>query len=200
MGATLPGRVLLVRHGATEWSVEGRHTGSTDVALTTAGRQEAEHLGAALRRLTVHEQDLPMVYSSPRTRALDTARIAMPEAIPEVLDALREVDYGLYEGLTTAAIRRAQPTWELFTDGCPDGESLGQAVARADGFCAKLERIAAGRTVIAFTHGHFSRVLTVRLLGLPGSSAATLFNDTASIAVIEDRRGQLVLRGWNITV
>ena len=200
MSEMLPGRVLLVRHGATEWSVEGRHTGRTDVDLTPEGRREAVALGVTLHRMLEHDAEPPLVFSSPLRRSLETARTALDEHSPEVTDAQKEFDYGIYEGLTTVEIRRKVPDWELFSHGCPEGESLPQVVARADGFVAKLERVAVGRTVVAFTHGHFSRVLTARLIGLPGATADVLFNDTASIALVEERRGTLVLRGWTVIV
>jgi broad specificity phosphatase PhoE len=200
MSPPMPARVLLVRHGATEWSVDGRHTGSTDIDLTAEGRREAVALGVTLHRMLEHDTQPPLVFSSPLGRSLETARTALAEHSPEVTDALKEFDYGIYEGLTTAEIRAKVPDWELFSHGCPEGESLPQVVARADSFVAKLERVAVGRTVVAFTHGHFSRVLTARLIGLPGITADILFNDTASIALVEERRGLLVLRGWNVIV
>jgi len=129
---------------------------------------------------------------------METAHRAVPGLEATVVDALAEYDYGAYEGLTSAQIDERQPGWELFRDGCPGGESLQQVVARCDAFIAKLERIAKGRTVIVFTHGHLSRILTTRLVGLDPQAGAVLQNDTASIGVVADKRGQYVITGWNI--
>jgi len=129
---------------------------------------------------------------------METAHRAVPGLEATVVDALAEYDYGAYEGLTSAQIDERQPGWELFRDGCPGGESLQQVVARCDAFIAKLERTASGRTVIVFTHGHLSRILTTRLVGLDPQAGAVLHNDTGSIGVVADKRGQYVITGWNI--
>jgi probable phosphoglycerate mutase len=123
----------------------------------------------------------------------------MPDAEAEEVAALMEYDYGAYEGLTTSQILGRDPAWDLFQTGCPGGESVLQVSARCDAFVAKLERTAAGRSVVAFTHGHLSRILTVRLLGMPASAGSGLWNDTASVAAINLHRGRLVLVGWNVT-
>jgi probable phosphoglycerate mutase len=136
--------------------------------------------------------------SSPLRRAVDTAELALPDADVTIVDALREVDYGTYEGRTTAEITAEQPGWELFTNGAPNGEGLAQVVARCDSVIAKIERTAADRVVVVVTHGHLGRVLVARLLGLPGQVAATLYHDTGSLGVVERRRGSYVLTGWNI--
>ena len=141
---------------------------------------------------------MPIVFTSPLQRARETAQRAVPGVEATVVDALAEYDYGEYEGLTSAEIDQLHPGWELFKDGCPGGESLHQVIARCDSFIAKLERTAAGRVVIAFTHGHLSRVLTTRLVGLNPEAGAVLQNDAASIGVIDDKRGRYVITGWNI--
>ena len=111
-----------------------------------------------------------------------------------------EYDYGIFEGLTTSQILERDESWDLFSSrGCQGGENIIRVAARCDGFVARLERAAKGRAVVAFTHGHLSRILTVRLLGMPGSAAAGLWNDTASVSAINVHRGKLVLVGWNIT-
>jgi probable phosphoglycerate mutase len=191
-----PSLILLVRHGATEWSENGRHTGRTDLPLTEKGKRQGDRLPPLLA--TLSERAQPIVFTSPLQRARETARRAVPGVEPIVVDALVEYDYGEYEGLTSAEIEQRHPGWELFKDGCPGGESLQQVVARCDGFIAKLERTAAGRTVIAFTHGHLSRVLTTRLVGLQPQAGAVLQNDAASVGVISDKRGRYVITGWNI--
>jgi broad specificity phosphatase PhoE len=131
-------------------------------------------------------------------RAAETARRAVPGVEAVEVDALAEYDYGDYEGLTAAEIDTRHPGWELFKDGCPGGESLHQVVARCDAFIAKLERTAVGRAAIVFSHGHLSRILTTRLVGLQPQSAAVLQNDAASVGIIADKRGQYVITGWNI--
>jgi probable phosphoglycerate mutase len=194
--ASGPELILLVRHGATEWSELGKHTGRTDPPLIDKGIRQADRLPPLLA--TLSHGAMPLVYTSPLQRAAETARRAVPGVEATVVDALVEYDYGNYEGLTSAEIDALHPGWELFADGCPGGETLHQVVARCDAFIAKLERTAAGRTAIVFTHGHLSRVLTTRLLGLPPQAAAVLQNDAASVGIIGDKRGQYVLTGWNL--
>ena len=193
---SLPALTLIVRHGATEWSQNGRHTGLTDLPLIPVGAEQAAHVGGLLHELL--DGQPAMVFSSPLERALATARLALPDDEPTVVDALHEYDYGDYEGLTSEAIEEQHPGWNLFADGCPGGESLQQVAARCDSFIAKLERVAAGKAVVAFTHGHLSRILTARLLGLAASTGRVLQNDTASVAVLTVKRGEIVLDGWNL--
>lgn len=192
-----PSLVLLVRHGATDWSVSGQHTGRTDLPLTPQGEDQARRIGPVIQSWLGDQQ--PVVYTSPLQRAARTAELAMPRHRAEPVDALVEFDYGHHEGLTTTQILERDPEWNLFASGCPGGESIMQVTARCDSFIAKLERTASGRAVVAFTHGHLSRLLTTRLLGLPAVAAAAMWNDTASLAAIDTHRGRLVLVGWNIT-
>jgi len=194
--ASLPALVLLVRHGATEWSVSGQHTGRTDLSLTEEGVAQALAVGPLIEELL--EGRDPLVYTSPLERAARTAELALPHRGAELLDALLEFDYGDYEGLTSSQILERDPAWDLFTTGCPGGESIMQVSARCDSFVAKVERVGAGRAVVAFTHGHLSRILTARMLNLPAAGAASLWNDTASVGVINEHRGKLVLVGWNL--
>ena len=187
--------ILLVRHGATEWSVSGRHTGRADLPLSEAGIDQAVSAGELIGRILAGRS--AMVFSSPLQRAQHTAALAMPHNEVTISDALAEYDYGQYEGLTATEIIERHPGWNLFLDGCPGGESLTQVTARCDSFIAKLERTAARRAVVAFTHGHLSRILTCRLLGLAPVDGRLFENDTASVATIVPKRGQLVLDGWN---
>ena len=191
-----PSLILLVRHGATEWSENGRHTGRTDLPLIDKGRRQADRLPPLLA--TLSDGALPLVFTSPLQRARETARRAVPGVDATVVDALAEYDYGDYEGLTSAEIDVIHPGWELFKDGCPGGESLHQVTARCDSFIAKLERTGVGRTAIVFTHGHLSRLLTTRLVGLNPEAGAVLQNDAASVGIISDKRGHYVITGWNI--
>ena len=187
--------VLLVRHGATEWSLNGRHTGRTDMPLLPEGIAQAERVGELIGRILAGHDAL--VFTSPLERARHTAALAMPHNEPVVVDALREYDYGDYEGLTSDQITDQRPGWNLFADGCPGGETLNQVSARCDAFIAKLERTAPQRAVVAFTHGHLSRILTCRLLGMPAANGRMLENDTASVGTLIPKRGELVLDGWN---
>jgi probable phosphoglycerate mutase len=192
-----PSAVLVVRHGATEWSRSGRHTGRTDLDLDPEGRHEVARMAPLLARRIAELGGDPVVVSSPMRRCLDTVTLALPGVEPVVIDGLREVDYGTYEGRTSTEIQAERPGWELFADGAPNGEQLAQVVARCESVIAKFERIADGRPVVAVTHGHLGRVLTCRLLGLPGSGAAALYHDTASIGVVVRRRDRFSLVGWN---
>jgi probable phosphoglycerate mutase len=165
--------------------------------MTDVGRRQALRLRELLGAVLLARPE-PVVFTSPLQRAVETAHIALPEHRAEQTHLLAELDYGMYEGLTADDIRTRSPGWNLFADGAPGGESLGAAAARCDSFIAKLERMAAGRNVVAFTHGHISRILTMRLLALPVVAAALLHNDTASIALLDNRRDRLVLTGWNL--
>ena len=192
----LPALLLLVRHGATEWSVAGRHTGRTDLPLTAAGEQQAVELGPLLARLLDGIE--PMVFTSPLERATRTAELALPQFLAEPAPALIEYDYGDHEGLTSSEILARDPDWNLFEGECPGGESVLQVAARCDAFRAKIERVATQRAVVAFTHGHLSRILSARFLDLPASAGAALWNDTATVGVIHEHRGRMVMIGWNL--
>ncbi len=193
---TFPTLILLVRHGATEWSQSGQHTGRTDVPLTELGRQQARALTPLLDRLLDGAE--PLVFTSPLQRAARTAELALAQFVAEPVPLLEEYDYGAYEGLTSSEILARDPHWDLFGDGCPGGESLSQVAARCDAFRDNVESVAGGRAVVAFTHGHLSRILTARFLDLPASSAGSLWNDTATVGIINQHRGRLVMVGWNL--
>lgn len=182
--------IVLVRHGETEWSRTGQHTGRTDVALTPAGRRQAEALAGALagRRFA-------RVMTSPLRRAADTCRLAGLSGAAEVRDDLREWDYGAYEGRTTADIRQERPGWLLWRDGAPEGETADEVGARVDPVIAQL-RDSPGDVVI-FAHGHVLRVLTARWLGLPASSGQLFALATATVSVLGWERELAVLVRWN---
>jgi len=182
--------VFLARHGETEWTVTRRHTGSTDVPLTDAGELQAVELG---QLLTGVEPD--RVLSSPMRRALDTARLAGFEDQVEQVDALREFDYGEYEGLTSDQIRAKRPDWDLFRDGCPGGETPEQVAARVKPLLDEI--VTAGRRVILFGHGHCLRILAATYLGLPPSNARYLFLDTASLSLLGSEHSWPAIRHWN---
>jgi broad specificity phosphatase PhoE len=183
-------RIVLVRHGETEWSSSGRHTSFTDVALTAQGRSEARPLAARLAGI-----DFALVLTSPRQRARDTCALAGLGGRAEVTDDLAEWDYGAYEGQTMAEIRRDVPNWTIFSHGVPDGEAAAAVAARAD---RVIERACeAGGMVALFSHGHFLRVLGARWVGLPASAGALLALDTATLSFLGHEREQRVLRMWN---
>ncbi len=183
--------------------MNGRHTGRTDLPLTDDGIDQAEALQPLLAQLIAARSPDgvpdPVVFTSSLRRASETAAEAMPGAEMETTHLLLEVDYGQYEGLRNDEIRDLRgEEWSVFHHGAAGGESVAAIVARCDSFIAKLERVAAGRVVVAFTHGHLSRFLTARLLGLPPAAGVAFYNDTGTVAVVEQRRGALTLTGWNI--
>jgi probable phosphoglycerate mutase len=183
--------MYLVRHGETEWSRARRHTGRTDVPLNEVGEAEAKALGQHLRSLEVDR-----VLSSPMIRAVTTARLAGFGDRLETTDALLEFDYGDYEGLTTSEIRASRPGWDLFRDGCPGGETVEAAAARARGPLAELTAAGGGR-VLLFSHGHQLRILTACYLGLPPETARHLFLGTASLSVLGTEHHWPAILLWN---
>jgi broad specificity phosphatase PhoE len=182
--------VVLVRHGETEWSRSGQHTGRTDIPLTDEGRLQAEAVGAALRGRT-----FAIVLTSPLQRAAETCRIAGFGDVVSVRDDLREWDYGEYEGLKTVDIRRERPGWTLWYDGVPGGETAAEVAARADRVIAELR--AADGDALVFAHGHFLRVLTARWLGLEPEAGRLFALDPATVSVLGYERETAVVRLWN---
>lgn len=189
-------KLVLVRHGATEWSVNGRHTGRTDLPLLELGRQQA--LFAAPRVLAnIEPATLTRIWSSPLVRARATVDIIMgPTAEVSIDDRLREFDYGSFEGLTTPEIRERVPGWTLF-EGCPGGESLDDVVDRVDSFLADARHDTAVSTTVVFAHGHLLRILAARAIGQPGTFGVHLALDTASVSVIADLRDGPAITLWN---
>lgn len=182
--------LVLVRHGQTEWSLSGQHTGTTDIPLTATGEKEARALAAPLSRW-----DFALVLTSPLIRARETCRLAGLSDRAEVCDELREWNYGDYEGLTTPQIREQRPGWTLFPDGAPNGESAEEVGARAN---RVIERaLSADGPAVAFAHGHILRVLCARWLGLGANSARLFGLDPATISVLGHEREARVIRGWN---
>jgi probable phosphoglycerate mutase len=182
--------LVLVRHGQTEWSRTGRHTGRTDVPLSDEGRRLASRLAASLagRRFA-------RVLTSPLSRAADTCRLAGLGDGAEAREELVEWDYGGYEGLTTPAIRERRPGWSLWRDGAPGGESPAQVGARADRLLAELRGLPGDAAL--FAHGHVLRVIAARWLGLAPCDGALLALSTATVSVLGWERGTAVLRLWN---
>jgi broad specificity phosphatase PhoE len=186
------GEVVMVRHGATGWSAAGRHTSYTDVPLTDEGERQARALGTALagRRFVA-------VLSSPRQRAWRTAELASLAATA-VVDDLAEWNYGRYEGSTTAEIRRHRPGWDLWTDGCPDGESPAQVAVRADRVLARVGPLLAGGDVALVGHGHALRVVAARWIGLPPSAGGLLRLGTATLSTLGHEHERQVILHWNL--
>lgn len=190
------GRVFLLRHGETEWSLSGRHTGCTDVPLTERGRGLAKAAGDLLARL---RGDAPpaLVLTSPRSRARDTAELAGLHA-DDVDERLTEWDYGEYEGRTTDDIRQTVPGWTVWTHPCPGGETAEQVGLRADSVLADARARLDTGDVVLVGHGHFSRVLTSRWIGLPATEGVRFAMSAPSLAVLGAERGVPCLDGVNL--
>jgi len=184
--------VVLVRHGETEWSRDGKHTGRTDVPLTAKGREQADAVGRALQG-----RRFACVLTSPLSRARETCRLAGFGGDAVVLEDLVEWDYGAYEGRTTVDIRRERPGWTLWAEGVPGGETADQVAARADRVLAQIA--SADGDVLVFAHGHVLRVLTARWLGLEPTAGALFALDPATLSVLGHEHETRVLRSWNAT-
>ena len=182
--------VYCIRHGETEWSLSGQHTGRTDLPLTDNGRR----LAAGLRpRLAKHPFSL--VLSSPLHRARETCTLAGLGHAAKIEADLVEWDYGDYEGLTSERIREVAPGWVVFDDGCPHGESPAEVAERADRVIARVR--AAQGDVALFAHGHVLRVLAARWLGLPPGEGKRFLLDTGTLSILGDYRGVPAIRVWN---
>jgi probable phosphoglycerate mutase len=183
--------VVLVRHGETEWSRTGRHTGRTNVPLTEEGERQARAVGEALRG-----REFALVLSSPLTRALSTAQLAGFE--PELRDDLAEWDYGDYDGVTTPEIREKLPDWTVWRYGAEGGESVADLGARADRVVGELESV--DGDVLVFSHGHLLRVLTARWLELGAAEGRLFALDSGTLSTLGFEREQRVIRSWNVAV
>jgi broad specificity phosphatase PhoE len=183
-------RAWLVRHGETEWARLGRHTGRTDVPLTELGRSQAV---AAGRKVT--GQNFVRVLSSPLSRALETARIAGFAKRVELVDDLREWDYGADEGRTTEQIRRERPGWTIWADGPHRGETIDEVAARADRVIARVRE--APGDVLCFAHGHVLRILAARWIEQPPIDGQRLALSTATVSVLGWERETAVIQRWN---
>jgi broad specificity phosphatase PhoE len=188
-------RLIVLRHGETEWSASGRHTGRTDVPLTPDGERKARLLGQRLVHLGIEPA---RVLSSPRQRAVNTALFAGLDQHPiEETELLAELDYGEYEGKTTAEIRAADPSWNLFRDGCPGGESMEQAGRRADRLLAEVAPEDGTGDVALVGHGHFSRILAARYLRLDAAAAQGLALSTATLSILAHEHEWRAMSLWN---
>jgi probable phosphoglycerate mutase len=184
--------IYLARHGETEWSLSGQHTGLTDLPLTPNGEQQARRLGQRLRGVKVVK-----VFTSPLQRASHTCHIAGFGDQAEILPDLVEWNYGDYEGVKTVDIHRQRPDWQLFDHGCPGGESPEQAGARADRVIATVREV--NGDVLLFSSGHFLRVLAARWLGLPPQAGRHFVLSTASLSALgyEHNLSEPVIRLWD---
>ena len=182
--------IVLVRHGETEWSRALKHTGTTDVPLTDAGRDQARLVGRALAG-----RRFGRVLASPLQRALETLRLALPGVEPEIRPELAEWDYGEYEGITTAEIRESVPDWTVWRYGAKGGESVEDVARRVDRIVAELRE--ARKDVAIFAHGHVLRVLAARWLHLGPAEGRRFVLDTGTISILGYERETSVLRRWN---
>lgn len=188
--AVAGGRIFLVRHGQTEWSRTGRHTGRTDLALEPEGRRQAEAVGVLLGG-----HAFALVLASPLRRAAETCRLAGYGTAAEPCPDLLEWDYGSYEGLTGDQIRGERPGWTLWEDGVPGGETAADVGRRADRVVARA-REAAGDT-LCVAHGHVLRVLAARWTGLPPAGGRLLALGAGSVSVLGWERETPVVERWN---
>lgn len=189
----MPLHLYLIRHGETRWSLTARHTGSSEVPLTENGVDQALEVGP-------HLSGVPFahVFTSPRQRAKHTCNLVGLEGTPEIEPDLTEWNYGDYEGVRTAEIHQVRPDWDLFRDGCPNGEMPDQVVARADRLISRL-RLLDGNVAL-FSHGQFGGVLAARWIGLPLVNARHFPLGTASISILgydPDHPEVSVISLWN---
>ena len=189
----MPRELWLFRHGETEWSLSGAHTGRTDLPLTDAGRQRAAAIGRYLAG-----RQFALVLTSPMERAMETCRLAGYGDVAQIDPNLQEWDYGDYEGRKTADIRKERPGWFLWRDGVPNGETIEQVVERAE---AAIDRaMKAGGDVALFAHGHILRILTACWLDLRPDDGRLFALSTASVSVLGYEHETRVISRWNLTV
>jgi broad specificity phosphatase PhoE len=198
MTSERPGELVLVRHGETEWSKSGQHTGRTDIPLTENGMVQAERAARFLA-----DREFALALSSPLTRARETARIIGVD--PELDEDLYEWDYGAYEGLTTPQIKvQRHGPWDLWTDGVPAGETPGESAAEVR---VRVERVinrarpvlAEGHDAIFVAHGHVLRALGAAWIRLAPQDGAVLKLGTATVSTLGYEHGRPVIDAWNIT-
>jgi probable phosphoglycerate mutase len=183
-------QVYLARHGETEWSLSGQHTGITDIPLTENGRNLAKRLAPVLAT-----ERFALVLTSPLERARKTCELAGLGAHAEIDRDLMEWNYGEYEGLTPKQIDAQAPGWMLFRDGCPGGETPEQAGARVDRVISRARAVEGH--VALFAHGHIFRVFAARWLGLPATAGCHFLLDTATLSILSYYRGVPAVKRWN---
>ena len=185
-----PAQIAVVRHGQTEWSLNGRHTGTTDIPLTDAGRAEAVASAPLVQAMTIDR-----VVCSPLQRARETCSLLDLGLEPTIDADLVEWNYGRYEGITTKEIRETVPDWTVWFGGCPDGETPDEVAARVDRVIAAARD--AGGTTLVVAHGHVLRVLTARWLGLVPQEGRFFRLDTATVSLLGWERETPGLLKWN---
>ena len=186
------GELVLIRHGETEWSLNGRHTGSTDIPLTERGREEGRALAP-----TLASRRFARVLVSPMERAVETCRLAGLGDQAETDPDLTEWDYGDYEGLTSREIHERRPDWSLWRDGCPGGEAPAQVGARADRVLASLDGLDGDAAL--FAHGHILRVLAARWIEFEPAAGGRLGLSVATLSVLGfEHEADRVIRRWNV--
>jgi probable phosphoglycerate mutase len=183
-------RAILIRHGETEWTLSGQHTGVTDIPLTESGRAAARGLAPLAARA-----NFALVLTSPLHRARQTCELAGLGARAQVDADLLEWNYGEYEGLTPREIHAQAPGWMLFTDGCPGGESPEQVATRVDRVITRIRGVEGD--VALFGHGHFFRVFAARWLGLAAGAGSHFLLDPGTVSVLSHYRGIPAVKGWN---
>jgi broad specificity phosphatase PhoE len=183
--------IHIVRHGETAWTRSGQHTGLSDIPLTELGERQARQLGKYLRATYAH------VFSSQLQRAWRTCELAGFGASARIHPDLVEWNYGEYDGLTTAEIRKRRPDWQVFRDGCPGGESVAQVGARADRVIVQLRAL--DSNVLLFSSGHFMRVFAARWLDLDPSFGRLFLLSTTTLSILgyQHTRNEPVIRLWN---
>ena len=185
-----PGEVFLIRHGETEWSLSGQHTGSTDIPLTDHGEAEARLLTPVLA-----DRDFSLVLCSPLQRARRTCELAGLGEQASIDPDLAEWNYGSYEGLTPSVIRGQNPGWLVFRDGCPDGESPAEVGERVDRVIRRVREN--GGRVALFAHGHVFRVFVARWIELSPSHGTHFLLDTSTLTILSYYRGIPAVKCWN---
>ena len=185
--------LLLARHGETEWSLNGRHTGTTDLPLTENGRRRARSLAPRLAG-----RKFALVLTSPMRRARETCELAGLGDAAQVREDLREWDYGEYEWITTREIEERRPGWSLWRDGCPEGEQAADVGARADRVIAEAR--GAGGDVILFGHGHMLRVVGARWVALPPKDGGLLGLGTGALCALGYEHDLPIIVRWNEAV
>ncbi|HTT81413.1 MAG TPA: histidine phosphatase family protein [Stellaceae bacterium] len=187
--------IYVARHGETEWSLSGQHTGVSDIPLTAGGEDAARKLGSRLGAMRFAQ-----VFTSPLLRARRTCELAGFGDKAGVLHDAMEWNYGRYEGVRTVDIHKERPDWDLFRDGCPEGETAAMVGARADRVIAAMRRVEGD--VLLFSSSHFLRVLAARWIGLDPTGGRRFMLDTASLSIFGYEHNDLaepVIRVWNDT-
>ena len=185
-------QLWLLRHGATEWALNGRHTGSTDLPLLPEGEAEARALGPVLS-----QQTLAAVFSSPLQRAQRTCELAGLGDQMQIYDDIIEWNYGDYEGITTATIRETVPDWTVWSHGCPNGEGAPQVEARCTTAISTALAVPGEGDVALFAHGHILRALAGTWLGLGAAGGQLLRLGTASVSILGWERETRAIQRWN---